>query len=128
MYTIYVCTTCKRREGEEIVDPTAGERLFEDFNNVIQASPLSQSVQVISHACLSGCKRACTVALTAPFKYSYVFGDLEPSDPPTLLELVHAYMDAPEGILKKNNRPEKLQKSVLARVPPLFSAKEGEVS
>lgn len=71
--------------------------------------------------CLSGCKRPCAVALLAPGRVTYLFGDL-PADAVSAGELVRAARDhaaTRDGWLPRAARPERLRAGILARVPPL---------
>ena len=70
--------------------------------------------------CTSQCKRPCIVSLSAPQRFTYVFGDLDPEDPDhveALFELAALYNDAPEGFLERAERPKPLRASILARLP-----------
>lgn len=75
---IIICTTCRPAGASRDV-PAAGEALLEavqiatwDLDAALQAR-----IRVRGLACLSGCTRGCTVALQAPGKYTYFFGDLD---------------------------------------------------
>jgi len=70
--------------------------------------------------CLSVCKRPCTVAVAAPGRWTYVYGDLDPeSSAETVLDGVGLYARAPEGIVPWRERPQAFRKGVVARIPPL---------
>ena len=122
MHTLYICTTCKKRQGEDIINPLVGEQLYDAVTKAMEGSDLSPCVVVKPQKCLSGCKRASVIALTSPEKYSYVFGDLDEGDADTVLEITQTYVQQEEGVLKKPDRPEKLRQSVLARVPPFMNS------
>src|SRR4051794_2004525 len=70
---IHVCVTC-RREGDDADAVRPGARLHRAL-----ALAVSSSTQLIPVECLGNCKRACTVALSAPGAWTYVFGDLTPA-------------------------------------------------
>lgn len=119
---LIICTTC-RPAGVSRDLPAAGEALLEavqvatwDLDVALQAR-----IRVRGLACLSGCTRACTVALQAPGKYSYFFGDLL-ADGVTATQVLacaqlHAY--SVDGNLLRKERPERLRSGILARLPPL---------
>ena len=70
---------------------------------------------------MSQCKRPCTIALSGPDRFTYLFGDLDPDAPghiDALLALSSLYADAPEGFLHREERPEPLRAGILGRVPP----------
>lgn len=73
---------------------------------------------------MSQCKRPCIVSLGAPGKFTYVFGDLNPSDQThitALFELAEKYTKSANGLLDRRERPDVLQENILGRFPPLES-------
>lgn len=116
---LIVCTTC-RPPGASRDTLAAGEELLDAvrFAQMDEAGPTDR-VRVRGVACLSGCSRACTVALQAPGKASYLFGDLSP-DAETARQVLqcaalHAATD--DGQLPRQARPERLRGGILARLP-----------
>lgn len=98
---------------------SAWEMLFEHIpsKNLLRLNPVQ---------CMSGCQRACTVALAHPFKHSYHFADLNLNqkenkrDVDELLTFVAEYVSA-EGQFKSKagDRPASLGKAhTLSRLPP----------
>ncbi|NJR52626.1 MAG: DUF1636 domain-containing protein, partial [Leptolyngbyaceae cyanobacterium CSU_1_3] len=72
--------------------------------------------------CLSGCNRACVIALAAANKITLMFGDLPPlQSASAILQLAEQYHASTEGIVPRQERPEILKKGILARIPPLPS-------
>jgi len=60
------------------------------------------------------------VALSAPGRWSYVYGRLNPeTDAPEILAGAAAYARAPDGIVPWRERPVLFRKQSLARIPPL---------
>lgn len=120
MTEVIVCTTC-RPAGASRDDPAAGAALFE----AVQAAQrldaeLRARVQVLGVACMSSCSRACTVALQAPGKHTYLFGDLVSDDETARHVLICAGMHAgsSDGSLARNERPQRMRSGILARLPP----------
>jgi len=119
---LIICTTC-RPAGASRDLPAAGEALLEAVQIATWGLDDAQQarIRVRGMACLSGCTRACTVALQAPGKYTYFFGDLV-ADEVTATQVLacaqlHAY--STEGNLLRKERPERLRSGILARLPPL---------
>lgn len=85
-----------------------------------QQRGLATSVQVRGVACLSSCSRACSVALQAPGKYTYLFGGLVPDAQTAEHVLLCAGMHAAasNGDLPRSERPERLRSGIVARLPP----------
>ncbi len=76
---------------------------------------------------MSQCKRSCIASLTASGCFTYVFGDLDAAEPrhaQALKELIPLYRAAPEGFLRRSERPECLRARILGRLPPPGSASD----
>lgn len=123
---LVVCTTCRPASAPRD-EPAAGEVLLHQVQQQAAASPAHARLRVRGTACLSACSRACTVALMAPDKHSYVFGDLAPDavgaaldTAAQILACARQHADAPDGLLAWRARPERLRR-VVARLPPLDS-------
>ena len=113
---LLVCTSC-RAPGSDPAAPRPGAALL----TAAQQLALGPGTCVQGVMCLSGCKRPCAVALLAPGRVTYLFGDL-PADAGCAADLLQAARDhaaVPDGWLPRAARPERLQASILARVPPL---------
>ena len=75
--------------------------------------------------CMSQCKRPCTVSLTAPGAFTWLFGDLDPERHATdVLALVRLYAESPGGFMARDARPEPMRAGVLGRLPPIGSTHE----
>jgi len=123
--TLSVCLTCRDSREAERGDRRGGARLAEAVCTL--AARQGCDVALRGVRCMSQCKRACVMALTAPDAFTYVFGDLDPDDPShvqAILDLLPLYRAAPEGFLSRDARPEPLRAAILARLPPLGSASE----
>ncbi len=115
-----VCTRC--RDGREPAH--AGRRGGARFaDRLIDAIHQSHGALPAFHlrgvACMSQCKRPCVVALTAPRRYTFVFGDLDPLDhAAAVLDLLPLYAADPQGRMPRPDRPAPLQAGILGRIPP----------
>ena len=75
--------------------------------------------------CLAVCKRPCTVALAGPGRWTYVVGDLDAdADLDDIAAAARCYAATDNGIIPWRERPPSFRKGVVARVPPLPSAKD----
>ena len=119
---VIICTTC-RPAGVSRDVPAAGEALLDavqvaawDLDDIQQAR-----IRVRGLACMSGCTRACTVALQAAGKYTYYFGDLVADEVTAaqVLACAQLHADSADGNLLRKDRPERLRSGILARLPPL---------
>ena len=87
----------------------------------LAALPRPRGVELRAVECLSSCDNGCSVALSAPGKWAYVYGRLTEADAPDILAGAAAYADAPDGIVPWRQRPLIFRKQSLARIPPLES-------
>ena len=75
--------------------------------------------------CMSQCKRACTVSLTAAEAFTWIFGDLDPErHADDVIALAHLYGQSPDGFMARDARPEPMRAGVLGRLPPIASEHE----
>jgi len=110
--TIHVCVTCRKAAGG---DERPGAELF----RALAAGAGRHGFRVEAVECLSVCKRPCTVAVSSPGRWTYVYGDLDPaSAADTVLRGAALYAGTPDGIVPWRERPEALRKGVVARIPP----------
>ena len=120
--TLSICITC--RDGREAgLETRGGTRLAA---HVVQeyAERTQMQVKLRGVRCMSQCRRSCIVSLSAPDRFTYVFGDLDPSDRThiaALFELVEKYTKSADGFLGRKERPDALQANIPGRFPPLDS-------
>ncbi|MFN5669652.1 DUF1636 family protein, partial [Bradyrhizobium sp.] len=76
-------------------------------------------VTLVPVECLSACSQGCSVALSAPGRWSYVYGRLSEANAGDVIAGASAYAAAPDGIVPWRSRPEVFRKQSLARIPPL---------
>ncbi len=120
-HTLFVCTTCASTWSDgKRVGESGGEKLFKQLSSLHQNWELAKEFSIEPIACMSSCDRPCTVSLTAPGKYTYLFGDLSPETAATaVLQCASQYYAKPDGIVPRKERPELLKKVLLARIPPI---------
>lgn len=113
--TLHVCITCRAGQtlGEGEVAP--GKRLHE----AILAAGIPDDVNVVAVECLSACSQGCSVALSAPGRWSYVYGRLTDAHAGDIVAGAAAYAVAPDGLVPWRSRPEIFRKQSLARIPPI---------
>ncbi len=146
--TLHVCTTCRRAEtiggalpgcagcplnvGATDTFPACGGCKVTADGTVERVRPgalmlgqllaadLPPDIDVVGVECLSACTQGCAVALSAPGKWTYVYGRMDPDrDAPAILAGATAYAASADGIVPWRERPEVFRKQSLARVPPL---------
>jgi predicted metal-binding protein len=121
---VLVCVLCRPAELPRD-QPRPGRTLLELIKNVALRDQLCVPIRAVE--CMSGCRRPCTVALQAPGKTSYFFGDL-PADEISaeqVLACAALHQASSDGFMARSARPERLREGILARLPatlPLFAA------
>ncbi|GJD62306.1 DUF1636 family protein [Methylobacterium frigidaeris] len=115
--TLYVCTTC-RDAADPGEGPRAGARLHDALAAALADRPEAR-VRIEPVECLSVCKRPCTVAVSSPGRWTYVYGDLDPAvSAAVILDGIGLYAGTPDGIVPWRERPQEFRKGVVARIPP----------
>ena len=118
---LMVCTTC-REAGVSADDPERpGARLYEALQARVGADPdLSSQIELEPVECLSVCKRPCTIAVSSPDRWTYIYGDLDPeASAETILQGIGLYAGTEDGIVPWRQRPTEFKKGVVARIPPI---------
>lgn len=112
--TLYVCTTCR-----------AGEILEEDalrpgalLHGALTSAEVPEGVDIVGVKCLSACSNGSAVALSAPGKWTYVYGRLGLEDVSDILAGAAAYAATEDGLVPWRERPVQFRKQSLARIPP----------
>lgn len=97
-----------------------GDHLLQNLLRLQRQWTLQTEYKIEAVDCLSGCNRACAIALAAPQKTTLMFGDLPPlQSASAILQLAEQYFASPDGMVPRQERPDALKKGILARIPPL---------
>ena len=118
--TLSICLSC--RDGREEIYMTRGGRRF--AKKLLNKHLVKKEVNLRGVNCMSNCKRACTISLTAKKSFTYIFGDIDPENSEyseSLIELVSKYSLSSDGFLRRRDRPLLFQSSILGRLPPIQS-------
>lgn len=118
--TLHVCVTC--RAGQSVADgaETPGARLLE----AIKVQGALPGITIKPVECLSACSYGCSIALSAPDRWSYVYGRLTETDADAIRAGATAYAEAADGIVPWRQRPEIFRKQSISRLPPITSNPE----
>ena len=117
MVTLHVCTTC--RAGAPL--PADGVAPGQHMLDAVLAQPLA-GIRVEPVKCLSSCDNGCAAAISAPGKWTYLLGRLEPALAADLLQYAASYAAHPTGTVLPSKRPASLARMILGRVPDLVPA------
>lgn len=113
--TLHVCTTCRAGEVLDEDAPPPGALL----HDALLAAGAPDGVRIVGVSCLSACSQGASVALSAPGKWSYVYGRMSPGDCGDILAGAAAYAATDDGLVPWRERPVIFRKQSLARIPPL---------
>jgi predicted metal-binding protein len=118
---LFVCTSCRQAgEGKEPRDLRSGAQLFRNLSERFSTWARREGFVIVPYECLSVCPRPCGIAMRAPGKFTYVFGDIGPGETESaVIECATLYRRAPTGFLPREDRPHALRGGILARIPPL---------
>ena len=122
-HRITICTSC-RHKG---TDCRPGYELIDKLRRAIEAAgdTVPETFEVSGVACMAGCDRPCTVAYHGTRKATYLFGDIDPeTDIEDLVTFANQYSYLNDGWCSSVDRPGKLRRSTLARVPAAMIAIE----
>ena len=112
--TLFVCVTCRHPDSEGIMP---GRALFDAVEARLAEAG---DVALRSIACLSVCKRPCTIAMAAPGKWTYVVGDLDAEvNLDDVVDAARKFAATADGIIPWRERPLSFRKGVVSRTPPL---------
>jgi predicted metal-binding protein len=114
---VTICSTC-RPEGVPEEGERTGAVLGRAVVRALAASGPEVHVETRAIACLSACSRACSVAFASPGKFAYVIGNLLPEDAGTVADFAIAHAKSADGVPPWRERPEKVRKNTISRVPP----------
>jgi predicted metal-binding protein len=120
-HTIFVCSSCAfSAQQKNYLGQRGGKYLLNQLK-ALQANWQYKDEFIIKEvSCMSACNRPCVVAFAAPNKTTLMFGDLPPmTSPSSILRFAEQYFASNDGLIKRQYRPEMLQKGILARIPSL---------
>lgn len=109
---ITICTSCRDKGSSVRPGPALIDQL--------RAALGSEGYNIDAVACMAGCGHPCAVAFQAGGKASYLFGDISGSDVEDLVKFARQYALLRDGWCSSVDRPGKLRKSTLARIPALM--------
>ena len=112
---LHVCITC--RAGQPVAEGEAcpGRRL----HDLLLAADAPEGVSIRAVECLSACDHGCSVALSKPGGWSYVYGRMTEADAAEILRGAGLYAATTDGLVPWRDRPAIFRKQSLARIPPM---------
>ena len=112
--TIHVCITCRRPSDPDSF-PRPGARLA----RATATAAIGTAIAVRRVRCLANCSRGLSAAIACQHHWTYVFGDLDPTDDAAaLVQGARLLAAATDGVMPWRDRPAALKRGLIARVPP----------
>jgi predicted metal-binding protein len=115
--TLHVCVTCRVGEDGD-AGPRPGRRLYDALIDAQRRKDKSPSFRIVEVECLSNCNRGCSVALSGPGRWTYVYGDLDQTSIDDVITGAERYAATADGLVPWRERPTIFRKGVIARIPP----------
>ncbi len=121
--TLSICLRCRdgREDSNSGLELRGGRRLAQAVAHAFPDSTAARrGIRLRGVNCMSNCKRSCAIAFSAPGRFTYLFGDLDPTfHAGDVLSVAAVYAQTDAGYLPRSARPEVLRAGILARIPPL---------
>jgi len=119
-HALFVCKSCNFSPTQrDYLGERGGWHLLKQLLSLSKNWCLQSEFVIQEVDCLSACKRPCAIAFNALNKTSLMFGDLPPLESEAaILQFAEQYYTSNNGIVARQERPEVLQKGILARIPP----------
>ena len=112
--TIHVCITCRRPTDSESY-PRPGALLA----HATAMAAIGANIAVRRVRCLAKCSRGLSAAIACERRWTYVFGDLDPThDAAALIAGARLLAATTDGLMPWRDRPAALKRGLIARVPP----------
>jgi len=116
-HQVLVCKGCKRTERHR----RPGVSMIANLRAAIVKTDLKDQLEVTGTACMGGCDHPCSVAFRAPEKASWLFFNLDPiDDVDDIVRFAKLYAELEDGWCRSIDRPGKLAKNILARLPAMI--------
>ena len=113
---LHVCVTCRANLVPAEGETPLGRTMLDTVAALLAANRVAEVREV---ACLASCDDGCAATISAPGKWTYLLGRLDPAMAPDLLAYAAAYAASRTGTVMPSKRPASLSRMVLGRVPDL---------
>ena len=118
-----ICSTCKDGKETKLITK-GGQRLLVNILEYFKKKNLN-FLNLREVRCMSQCKRPCVISFSSKDCFTYVFGDIDPSNQKNLDELfylLNIYSQVEEGFLRRRDRPELFKSNIIGRIPAISSS------
>jgi len=114
-----VCVRCRPAGWKGLDSQRPGAELARTLDAEVlrRGGPSVRRREIV---CLSQCLRPCVVAFSGEGRFTYLFGDIEPTrDADAVLDAFLLFRARTDGFVERAERPPALRSRILGRVPPL---------
>lgn len=119
-----ICMTCRDGREDQFDGVRGGARLAHAVQ-IKLAEHHQPGLRLRGVRCMSQCKRACTISITAPDAFTWIFGDLDPTlHAKDVIAVADLYRQSSDGFMTRDERPEPMRAGVLGRLPAMRSEHE----
>ena len=108
--TLHVCTTCRAGQVLSDSDERPGRIMLDAVAALLD--PQAPAVDLQEVVCLSSCDHGCAAAISAPGKWTYLLGRLEPGMAADLLRYAETYAQSGTGTVLPSRRPASLARKI----------------
>lgn len=113
---IRVCVKCRAGGAPKgPIEDRMGSHLYREM---LAAADGADDVEIEPVECLKVCVRPVTITLSAPGKWTWLFGDFPLGSTAEILDAARLYARVGDGLIPKEDMPPALKLGQIARVPP----------
>ncbi len=113
---IRVCVKCRAAgEPKGPIEDRMGSHLYRE---VLAAAAGADDLEIVPVECLKVCVRPVTITLSAPDKWTWLFGDFPLGSASDILSAARLYAQTSDGLIAKDEMQPALKLGQIARVPP----------
>jgi len=122
---LHVCITCRGSKLEAGTEQSETQKANDSKPRpgalllaAIENGEKPHDIDVRAVECLSACDNGCSVALSFPGKWSYVYGHMTIDNADDILSGAIAYSASSDGLVPWRERPQVFRKQCISRIPP----------
>ena len=118
--SLHVCRSCQTRDAvRRSSGPAASSDLQNSIAAMLRGLPDPAAFKVALGECLGPCSAGVRVAVTGSGRWGWLFQGLQPgADVDALAAFLLAWQAAPDGLPAKSDRPTRLLRKTIGRLPP----------
>ena len=119
--TISVCTRCRPRDWSETANrERPGALLACALQQSLTDADVPPPINLRRVRCMSQCLRPCVIAFSHRDRFTYLFGDLDPTrHVDDVLLAIRMWLSRSDGFMARKERPPSMRRGILGRIPPL---------